>query len=369
MTEAQPRVRFGTVGTGAAAGQLAADIALVEGAELVAVASRRPSTGRVFAEAWGVPGPMSFDELLADPTIDVVHLATPNHLHVPQALACIAAGKHVLVEKPLATSADDARKVGDAAAAAGVFCMEGMWTLFLPAITDLLERVGDDRIGLVRHLHCEFAQPIRREVGAARFDPSKGGGVLLDRAIYGVALAVRLLGTPTSVSSLVHQGSSGVDEFASVLLGYPDGAAATIVASFGHEGRNVARVAGTAGTLEAGRPFVRATSLSETRSIVRTEPATVAAPDWRSRLGHRSIVAAARARVTEVRWRRRAQITHHPIVGVGTHHQIAEVVRCLTVGSPTSADWSLADTVTASEILDQVRVTGHRTMSRTEETR
>ncbi len=351
-------VRFGTVGTGTAAGQLAADLQLVDHAELAAVASRHPARGRRFADAWAVAGSTDFDGLLADPSIDVIHLATPNHLHAAQALACIAAGKHVLVEKPLATTADDARKIADAATAAGVFCMEGLWTLFLPAVTDALARVADDRIGLVRHLHCEFAQPVRRERGAARFDPAQGGGVLLDRAIYGVALSIRLLGRPEAVSGVIHRGSSGVDELASILLGYPDGAAATIVASFGHEGRNVARLAGTAGTIEVGRPFVRATTVTETRAAVPSEPATTPTPDWRVRLGQRPVVAAARSRVADLRWRRRAQGTHRPIQGVGMHHQIDEVVRCLAAGTLESPIWSLADSVTAIEILDHLAAVG-----------
>src|SRR5690606_27391338 len=126
---------WGIVGTGNIARQFAADLAYAPGAGIAAVHSRVAEKAEEFRSAFGAGrGYTDFDALLADSAVDAVYLATPNALHAGQALRAIAAGKPVLVEKPLALSVAEVEEIEQAALAKGVFVMEAMWTRFLPAV-------------------------------------------------------------------------------------------------------------------------------------------------------------------------------------------------------------------------------------------
>ena len=130
-----PPLRWGILGTGWIADKFVT--ALHESTRQVvqAVGSRSAEGARRAADAFGAATAHgSYEALVADPEVDVVYVATPHHLHLPHALLAIEAGKHVLVEKPVGLDAGEARQIGEAAARAGVFCMEAMWSLFLPAL-------------------------------------------------------------------------------------------------------------------------------------------------------------------------------------------------------------------------------------------
>uniref|UniRef100_UPI002FC7EC55 Gfo/Idh/MocA family protein n=1 Tax=Bosea sp. (in: a-proteobacteria) TaxID=1871050 RepID=UPI002FC7EC55 len=144
---------WGIIGTGAIAAFFAADLGLIAGARLGAVHSRSLGKARAFASRFGDGSAYDdLDAFLADPSLDAVYIATPNNLHAPQALAAIAAGKPVLIEKPIALSAADAEAIAAAASARGVFAMEAMWSRFLPAVSALRRHLASDPIGKVRRL-------------------------------------------------------------------------------------------------------------------------------------------------------------------------------------------------------------------------
>ncbi|MCJ1698077.1 Gfo/Idh/MocA family oxidoreductase, partial [Rathayibacter caricis] len=123
-----PELRWGVIGTGIAARFVHAIHAHTT-QRAVAVTARDAEKTRAFAQEHGIPTVHdSVEALLADPEVDVVYVATPHPLHRDQALAAIAAGKHVLIEKPIAMSAREAEQITDAGRAAGVLVMEAMWT-------------------------------------------------------------------------------------------------------------------------------------------------------------------------------------------------------------------------------------------------
>src|SRR4051794_29290830 len=193
------RVRFGIIGTGGIARAFATDLAAVEGAELVAIGSRSQESADRFGEAFDVPHRhASYEALVADDEVDAVYVATPHPLHAENALAAIAHGKHVLVEKPFTMNAAEARRVVEAARAAGVFCLEAMWTRFLPHTLAIRRLLADGALGQITTVVADHGQFFAPDPAHRLYAPELGGGALLDLGIYPVSWAHLLHGTPTA---------------------------------------------------------------------------------------------------------------------------------------------------------------------------
>ena len=137
--------------------------------------------------------------LVEAPDIDAIYIASPNAVHRDHAALALAAGKAVLIEKPLTTCATDARVLAEAAAAGGAFTMEALWTCFLPAIAELRMLLREERLGTIRRVRAELAYEKPFDAGSRFFDPKLGGGSLLDLGIYPIALCLHLFGHPKSI--------------------------------------------------------------------------------------------------------------------------------------------------------------------------
>ena len=142
----------------------------------------------------------SYEALVADPGVDVVYVATPHNFHVVHALLAIEAGKHVLVEKPVGLDADEARAIGDAAVRAGVFCMEAMWTLFLPKFDVVRQVLEEGALGRVVAAHADMGERFDEPHRIMR--PELAGGPLLDLGTYAVTFATWTLGAPDTVTAV-----------------------------------------------------------------------------------------------------------------------------------------------------------------------
>jgi predicted dehydrogenase len=195
------------------------------------------------------------EALVADPGVDVVYIATPHQAHRAGALLAIAAGKHVLVEKPLGLDAAQAEEVSAAAATAGVFCMEALWTLFLPrfdVVRQLLEQgvLGDVRTVLADH--GERFDPPHRIL-----DPAMAGGSLLDLGSYLTALATWALGPAQDVYASGEMTPSGVNGQAAMVLTHGGGARSVLHTTLLTRTPTVAVIGGTAATLTLPGPFFK----------------------------------------------------------------------------------------------------------------
>ncbi len=145
--------RWGIFGTGFIAKRFAYALRHLPDAEISAIGSRRPANARLFAQGIGSNAfAGSYEEVSQMTDIDAVYIATPPSIHLQQALMCIMADKPVLVEKPFACSADEAKKIREAAKSRDVFCMEAMWTRFLPLLHQVKEMVDKGRLGKIRLL-------------------------------------------------------------------------------------------------------------------------------------------------------------------------------------------------------------------------
>src|SRR3954447_9203684 len=140
--------RWGILGPGRIARDFARDLSLVPGAELAAVGSRSLPRATAFARELGFASAYgSYEELLADESVDAVYVASPHALHVAQVTAALEAGKHVLCEKPITLRASDAEELFDLAGRRGRLLMEGMWTACHPVVRAVRQRLGEHAFG------------------------------------------------------------------------------------------------------------------------------------------------------------------------------------------------------------------------------
>jgi predicted dehydrogenase len=247
------RTRWGIMGTGFVARQFAASLRLLPDAELACVASRDPHNAARFAAGFGGRAVADLDALAAS-EVDVVYVATPTVRHAEDTIRLLEAGRAVLCEKPLATSAAEARRVIDTARHRRRFLMEALWTRFLPALVDLRARVRAGELGALRLVQADLSLPVAEDPRDPRFTPGPGAGCLLDLGVYPVSLALDLLGPPRAVRAHVLRTASGVDQQACLQLEYPE-ASAALSAGFLGRGRNDACVIGERARVQLAAPI------------------------------------------------------------------------------------------------------------------
>jgi len=218
-----PVLRIGILGTARISlPALIAPARHVSEALVTAVAARDAARAEAFALSHGLAVTYgSYDELLADPDIDAVYNPLPNSLHGPWTMRAIAAGKHVLCEKPFASNAAEAEHVAAAAEASGLVVMEAMHYRYHPLIHRMTEIIRDGTLGPPRHIQCwtSFVIPDLTDI---RYDYRLGGGALMDGGCYAIDF-IRLVanGEPSVTGALADPlpgGSPLVDRAMAVRL-------------------------------------------------------------------------------------------------------------------------------------------------------
>jgi Predicted dehydrogenases and related proteins len=224
--------------------------------EVVAIASRSESKAQDAASRLSIPRAYgSYDELIADPEVEAIYNPLPNHLHVPWSIRAAEAGKHVLCEKPIALSADEARQLRDARDRTGVQIGEAFMVRTHPQWLGVREIVRSGRLGDLRLIVGHFSY-YRRDPNDVRSRVEWGGGALLDIGCYPITLSRWLFGAePEAVVGQAERDPEfGVDRLTSALLRFPDGQA-----SFTCAGQLVPyqrmHIFGTAGRIEVEIPF------------------------------------------------------------------------------------------------------------------
>ena len=159
----------------------------------------------------------SYDLLLMNPEVDAVYVATPHNEHASLALMAVAAGKHVLVEKPFATSAEEARAVVDSARGAGVLAMQAMWTRYLPGFDVLRQVLESGEVGEVAEVSADFGFMLPFDPQSRIYDPALGGGALLDAGVYPISLVSAIIGALSTIFCTGTLAPSGVEDHAVVV--------------------------------------------------------------------------------------------------------------------------------------------------------
>lgn len=321
-----PPLRWGIIGAGGIAGTFYHDAQAWSSARVVAVGSRDRDRAQAFIDDHPMEGiePAralgSYDELVEDPEVEAVYVATPHALHAEHARLALEAGKPVLVEKSFTRNAAEARAVLDLARERGLFAMEAMWTRFLPGQVLARHVLASGLIGEPRYVRADHYQPISDVPRLAR--PDLAGGALLDLGVYPVSWIHSLLGAPERVDAVGRLTESGVDLDEAVMLSYPR---ATGVAASGMDSRSstTAELVGTQGRLELANRFYGPTALR-----VHLEPrgdAPAIDAEWDASLPG------------------------------GFQLQAAEVARCLAEGRTESSVMPWSATIEVMDVLDAVR--------------
>lgn len=298
----------------------ARDLQLLPQAELLAMASRTLTSAQNCARELGVPRAYGSLELLcADPDIDVVYIATPNHRHAPDTLTALAAGKGVVVEKPFALNASEARQMIAQARERGLLLMEALWTRFLPGIRALQELLAQGAIGSPTLLQADFGFTAHFDAHSRLFDPKLGGGALYDIGVYPLFLALLLFGPPEIIAAQARLAPTGVDASCTILSHHAGGVLAQCAASFESDLPTEARIIGTQGRLELSRMFHMPTTLT--------------------------IVNQAGRKTVPV----------DPAIGKGYTHQFLAAMDAYQAGLCECPEWTWSQSLSLMETLDRVR--------------
>lgn len=282
-TPTQPGpVRWGILGAGGIARAFVAGAAGSLTATVAAVGSRDQARARAFARDNGLPHAAahgSYDALLSDPDIEAVYIATPHPYHAPWAVRAAQAGKHLLVEKPVAMNRAQTAAVVDAAAANAVFLMEAIKDRCHPQTHTLLELIRRGAVGTVRTVRAEFGFDAGEPSDAPDnrlFNPALGGGAILDVGCYTVALVRLIAGAalgrgfanPTAVRAVGRIGPTAVDEWSSAVMAFENDIVAEVSCAICATLENSARVVGSRGSIVVPDPWLNSRTTPDQGRII-----------------------------------------------------------------------------------------------------
>jgi predicted dehydrogenase len=315
-------VRWGILGTGGIARAFAENLRLLPDAELAAVASRRLHSAEAFCAAVSVHGRTraygSYAELVADPLVDVVYVATPHGLHHEHVLLALDAGKAVLCEKALTLTAREAEDLVAVARERRLFLMEAMWMRCNPVVRRLLQLAERGDLGQVRQIRADLGFLVDRPETDRLLAPELGGGALLDMGVYAVTFAHLFLGDPDQVEAVAVMSPTGIDLNLSISLGWDSGAVASLSSTMTAHSPRTASVATDRGRIDLGEAF------------------------------HHP---------TEARWTHDGEVDviREELVGTGLGDEAIEVMRCLRGGETESPLVPLDDSLAIMRLMDRVR--------------
>lgn len=350
------KLKWGILGTGKIAHEFAHDLVSTDHSELSMVASRTAENADEFAGRFkGCKPAHSYSELIGADQLDVLYIATPNHTHAELAIECLRAGKHVLIEKPIAISASEAEAICHAAAAADRFCMEAMWSRFLPIIGDVKQRIAGGEIGTVKMVRAELGEP-----RFAPFEPGKqpeapGAGAALDLGVYGFSLVQYLVGTPENMCAHMTPVGGSADEQLVASFEVPPGIVGHVSASHVSRLGNTLALYGTHGAIEIEAPFLRSMRARVSKFSVQPDAGHKLAESGLKRLIKKSGAwPLIRATARKALGKDGRTITQ-PYEGYGYRFQADEVARCIAQGRRESRVMPLDQSVAVLRILDQCR--------------
>jgi len=314
-----PPLRWGVIGPGWIAERFISSVRRHTRQQVLAVASRDLGRSTAFAQKHGVDRAYgSYQELLADPDIDVVYIATPHNAHYPCALLSLRAGKHTLVEKPIALNAEQAAELVAVSDEQGVFFAEALWTMFLPKFDVIRQLLESGALGEIRTVIADQGEYFTSDHRIMRHDLA--GGPLLDLGTYPISFAAWILGEPAAVLAAGQPHPAGVNGQVSAVLSDAAGNQAVLNTTIFSTTPTTAVVAGTRATLTIAGPYYQPGEMTLTSAtgqvLTYSEPA----------IGHD-----------------------------GLHFEAAEVARCITAGLLESPLRPLADSVATMRVVDEIR--------------
>jgi predicted dehydrogenase len=318
-------IRWGILGAGNIAKKLAADIALVDNAQLVAIGSRSKEKATQFASAFSIPHIHdSYEDLARNPEVDVIYVATPHSHHHENTLMCLENNKAVLCEKAFAVNYRQAKEMVEKAREKKLFLMEAMWTKFLPHYNKMKSIVDSGQLGNISSVLINFGFKPRTPVPARLFDPALAGGTILDIGVYNDFIAMSVLGRPDEIEAYMSPASTGIDEQCSIVFRYKNGAMAQLFSSFVAHLPTEADVNGSDGRLRLTHRFYAPESTLEF---------------YPEKMDSKQLVPF-----------------NSPQQGWGYQYEVKHVCDCLERGMKESDVMTLDNTLEMMQVLDEIRM-------------
>lgn len=308
---------WGVAGTG----RIAHDVGriLAQEGRVVAVGSRDVRRAqRLAAELGAGAAHGTYDALVHDPGVQAVYVATPHTGHAEVVEAALRAGKAVLCEKPMTAHLDETERLAELAAQTGTFLMEAVWMRFNPLVQRLAAMVRTGALGEVRSVRACFGFAAPYDPDGRLWNPTLGGGALLDVGIYLVDLARMLLGDPVAIEAHGSLADTGVDAECTLSLSWATGAQALLDCSLTTALPGTALVVGSSGWATLGPSFHAPLSLQVSRGGELSE--------------HENADRAA-----------------------GFRGEVQEVARCVEVGRRESAVMPLQESIGTARVLHEAR--------------
>jgi len=254
----KPELNWGILGTARIAQRAVIPALLsMKHTPVIAVASRNLTRAQEFAAPFEIPRAYgSYEELLSDSNVQAVYIPLPNSEHAPWAIKAMQAGKHVLVEKPFALTADEAQLMISTALENSVVLMEAFMYRYSDRFEKIHELVRSGAIGKIRLIQSSFTFTLSNP-DDIRLATDLGGGALYDLGCYNVNFQRQLVGRePTSVQAFCQMSKSGVDLQTVATLDFGDQAIGQFMVSFNADDSQFLRVVGSAGSIHIEKPFL-----------------------------------------------------------------------------------------------------------------
>ncbi|TDX11297.1 Gfo/Idh/MocA family protein [Flavobacterium sp. S87F.05.LMB.W.Kidney.N] len=316
---ADRKIKWGIVGLGNIASQFASDLLLIDDAELTAVASRDISKAELFAEKFGALRMYnSYDLLFEDSEVEIIYIATPHNSHAELSIKALEKGKHVICEKPMSLSYNDAERMIEASTKNNRFFMEAFWTRFIPSIQEILQKVDNGIIGDVNYIKADFAFHGSETENKRLFDKELGGGALFDIGVYPLFLSYILLGNPKEIIAKAIKHKNDIDLQTSMLLQY-ESAQSVLHASIVSESDMKASISGSKGRIELNSPWFVADGYSLFINDEKEAAFTL------------------------------------PTLGKGYSHEIIECHNCIRNNQIESKLWSHQNSLDLSRIVEEIK--------------
>lgn len=312
---------WAVLGCGKIASKFATDLKLLPNARLYAAASRSLENAQAFASEIGFDKAFgSYEEMVNDPKVDIVYIASPHSHHCEHTLLCLNHQKAVLCEKAFAINSREVSLMIEAARKNNTFLMEAFWTRFQPSFQKAMEIISSGELGALKMVRSDFAFNAEYNPEKRLYNVDLGGGSLLDIGIYPIFMSLMALGKPSEIKTMATFCPTGAEETIMMSFQYPGGETASLVSSFASHSSTQTEFSFENGFLRLNRRFYTPTTLTY----------------WKN-------------------WEEERIIAFEKGAGSGYELEAAHVMECLDAGKIESGLMPLSLSSDLMKIMDRVR--------------
>ena len=309
------------LGCGKIARKFAGDLKTLPNARLYAAASRSLENAQNFATELGFERAYgSYEEMVNDPSVDVVYIASPHSRHLEHTLLCLNHKKAVLCEKAFAINSKEVSQMIETARKNNTFLMEAFWTMFQPSFQKAMEIISSGVLGALKMVHSDFAFNAEYNPEKRLYNVELGGGSLLDIGIYPIFMTLMTLGKPVEIKTLASFCPTGAEESILMSFMYPGGEIASLVSSFASYSSTQTEFSCEQGFIRLNRRFYCPTTITY----------------WKNGEEEKTI-------------------TFEKGIGFGYEMEATHVMECLDAGKIESDLMPLSLSADLMEIMDRVR--------------